>query len=248
MAEQTGGTPAVNSVLHSVRILEWLAAQPEAQSLTEISRALTLHKTTVYRTLRTLEGVQWVTQSPESGKYTLGSRTLLLAGAAASRCTPHGLIAEEMHRLAEQFHELVVLAAVRGGTGLCIDLVKSQHNLSLVTAVGYVVPLSAGATGKTLLAAQEEDFRTRFLSALPPAQRGTVARAVEDIRLRGWGQTVGEVDVGAAAVAIPVTVGGERCALSISGPAERLRALGWENLRTALTQAVGRFRQKEALL
>ena len=53
MVDQSS-SPYVNSVLHAVRILELYAAQRrESLSLTGISRALSLHKTTVYRILRT---------------------------------------------------------------------------------------------------------------------------------------------------------------------------------------------------
>ena len=45
-------TPMVNSVLHATKILDYYASQRrEYLSLTEISRAVGLHKTTVYRIL-----------------------------------------------------------------------------------------------------------------------------------------------------------------------------------------------------
>ena len=48
-------TPMVNSVLHATKILDYYASQRrEYLSLTEISRAIGLHKTTVYRILRTI--------------------------------------------------------------------------------------------------------------------------------------------------------------------------------------------------
>ena len=46
-------TPMVNSVLHATKILDYYASQRrEYLSLTEISRAIGLHKTTVYRILK----------------------------------------------------------------------------------------------------------------------------------------------------------------------------------------------------
>lgn len=54
-------TPLVHSVLHATRLLELYAAQrKESLSLTEISQALGLHKTTVYRLLRTLQYAGWI--------------------------------------------------------------------------------------------------------------------------------------------------------------------------------------------
>lgn len=54
----------VHSVLHAVRVLEFFASHPEEHlSLTDVSRGLQMHKTTVYRILRTLQSVGWVEQS-----------------------------------------------------------------------------------------------------------------------------------------------------------------------------------------
>ena len=132
----------VHSVLHAVRVLEFFASHPEEHlSLTDVSRGLQMHKTTVYRILRTLQSVGWVEQSQASGKYRLGSGAMVLAAAAARRHSQRDLIAEEMARLAEDFHELVVLATVQNGSGQCVDLVRSKHSLSVAAAVGYSVPL-----------------------------------------------------------------------------------------------------------
>ena len=72
-------TPMVNSVLHATKILDYYASQRrEYLSLTEISRAIGLHKTTVYRILRTLQSVGWIEQSSTNGQYRLGSGILMM--------------------------------------------------------------------------------------------------------------------------------------------------------------------------
>lgn len=239
------GVQPVHSVLHAVRILEFFASCPEeALSLTDISRSLQIHKTTVYRLLRTLQAAGWVEQSAASGKYRLGSGAILLSAAACARRTGRELVTEEMSRLAEEFQELVVLAAVQNGSGRCVDLVKSKHSLSVMTAVGYSVPLQAGATGKTLLAAQPRAFRDSFLSTLPPAQAQTLRSQVEEILRQGFCYSENEVDLGAAAVAVPLRLQEEGLALSISGPIDRLRHLGAAPIRDSLQAAVRRLEQK----
>lgn len=236
-----------HSVLHAVRILELYAAQGEEfLSLTQISRLLSLHKTTVYRILRTLQSVGWIEQSAASGQYRLGSGVMLAAGAAASRRTSRDLILEEMKRLAETFNETVVLCAVRGETGICVELVKSSHTLSMQTAAGYVVPFHAGASGKTLLAAQTDDTAARLLARCPEPERAALYRQVRQIRSDGYCCTESEADQGAAAVSVPLIVDRERYALSISGPLERLRGLGYPELCLALKEAAGRIERKNA--
>ena len=125
-------TPAVHSVLHAIRILELYAAQRrESLSLTEISKALGLHKTTVYRILRTLQQAGWMEQSAKTGKYYLGTGILLVASAVSVHNTSRDLLSEEMHRLAEKFNETVVLSVLLGHTGICADLAKSRHRLGV---------------------------------------------------------------------------------------------------------------------
>ena len=186
----------------------------------------------------------WVEQSQVSGKYRLGSGAMVLAAAAARRHSQRDLIAEEMARLAEKFHELVVLATVQNGSGQCVDLVRSKHSLSVAAAVGYSVPLQAGATGKALLSAQPDAFVEEFLKGFPAAQ----GRQVEEIRRQGFCWSESEVDQGVTAVAVPLTLRGGTYAMSISGPTDRLRAIGTDTLRQALSDAVRKLRQKDAAL
>lgn len=243
--ERPPGVQQVNSVLHAVRILELFAAQgQEYLSLTQISRSLGIHKTTVYRLLRTLQSVGWIQQSESNGQYRLGSGILLAASAVTIRRTGHDLITEEMEQLAQRFNEMVVLATVHDGTGICVDLVKSRYNLSMMTAVGYPVPLNAGATGKTLLAAQPDDQVCRLTQHLPAAEISPLLETINQIRTQGYCFSEGEVDLGASAVAVPLHLGDTIYVMSISGPGERLRQIGYESLRIALQESVRRIQQK----
>ena len=178
------GIQPVHSVLHAVRILEFFASSPEESlSLTEISRGLGIHKTTVYRLLRTLQSAGWVEQSAASGKYRLGSGAILLSAAACARRT-------------------------------------------------------------SLLAAQPQAFCDAFLASLPPAQARTLGEQVAEIRRQGFCCSENEVDLGAAAMAVPLRLQGEGLALSISGPIDRLRQLGAAPIRDALQAAIRRLEQK----
>ena len=138
-------TPLVHSVLHATRILELYASQrKESLSLTEISRALDLHKTTVYRLLRTLQYLGWIRQSPKPDGIAWAPAFLLVASAVSVHNTSRDLLSEEMHRLAEKFNETVVLSVLLGHTGICVDMAKSRHRLGIAGERGYIVPLQIG--------------------------------------------------------------------------------------------------------
>lgn len=246
---EVSSTPMVNSVLHATKILEYYASQREEYlSLTEISQATHMHKTTVYRILRTLQSVGWIEQSDANGKYRLGTGILLVASAVSVHNTTRGLISEEMHKLSELHNETIVLSALRGSTGICVDMLKSRHSLSIVPENGYIVPLHIGATGKTLLAAQPPETIERILAEFPEDSAAELRNKVEEIQKAGYAVTEGEVDMGVAAVAVPLVMADGIYTLSISGPAERMQQLGYGVLKESLQAAAERIRQKERAL
>lgn len=245
-------TPLVHSVLHATRILELYASQRrESLSLTEISKALDLHKTTVYRLLRTLQYAGWIRQSPRTGRYCLGTGILLVASAVSVHNTSRDLLSEEMHRLAEQFNETVVLSVLLGHTGICVDLAKSRHRLGIAGERGYIVPLQIGASGKTLLAAQSEELRNTIIEELYPEDR-TKQRLLKNQLLQilrdGSCVSEGEVDQGVAAIAMPLHLKEKLFVLSISGPIERLQKIGYPTLQQGLAETVRRLEQKSQML
>lgn len=242
-------TPMVNSVLHATKILEYYASQREEYlSLTEISQATKMHKTTVYRILRTLQSVGWIEQSDVNGKYRLGTGILLVASAVSVHNTTRGLISEEMHKLSELHNETIVLSALRGNTGICVDMLKSRHSLSIVPENGYIVPLHIGATGKTLLSAQAPETIDRILAGLPEETALDLRKQIGEIQKAGCCITEGEVDMGVAAISVPLIMSEGIYALSISGPVERMHQLGYDVLKISLQEAVERIRRKERAL
>ena len=242
-------TPMVNSVLHATKILEYYASQREEYlSLTEISQATKMHKTTVYRILRTLQSVGWIEQSDVNGKYRLGTGILLVASAVSVHNTTRGLISEEMHKLSELHNETIVLSALRGNTGICVDMLKSRHSLSIVPENGYIVPLHIGASGKTLLSAQTPETIERILAEFPEETALDLRKQIEEIQKAGYCITEGEVDMGVAAISVPLIMSEGIYALSISGPVERMHQLGYDGLKVSLQEAVERIRQKERAL
>jgi DNA-binding IclR family transcriptional regulator len=205
-ADDTSTTPQVNSVIHAIKIMELFAVkQKKYLTLSEISQSLQMHKTTVYRILRTLQTVGWVNQFEAGGKYSLGSGVLLVTAAVVYNYKRRDLIEEEMQKLSNRFNELVVLTTVRGDMGVCVDLVKPKNNLSYLVGSSYVVPFNAGATGKTLFAVQPDEVINRVLPRLPASGNKALIEQIKDIQgqgllpLRRRGRPGGSGGSGAAA-------------------------------------------------
>lgn len=252
MSEQNNdkkSIPTINSVIHATQILELYAAQREPYlSLTQISKSLNMHKTTVYRILRTLESVGWIEQSEVTGQYRLGTGVLLVSSAVAVQHTSRSLIAEEMRKLSRLYNETVVLCALRGAVGICVDMVKSKHSLSIVPENGYIVPLHIGATGKTLLSAQPDHVIAPILATLDDQRAAALAAQLEVIRTQGSCISEGEVDLGVAAICVPLVQNDNIYTLSVSGPQERIQRIGYEAIKDSLLHTASEITRKSEKL
>jgi DNA-binding IclR family transcriptional regulator len=238
----------VNSVLHATQILELYASQKvEYLSLTEISRALHMHKTTVYRILQTLQSVGWIEQSEVTSQYKLGSGMLLVASAVSVHLTTRNIILGEMQKLSVLYNETVVLSALRGSIGLAIDMVKSRQSLAVDPSNGYIVPLDLGASGKVLLAAQTPETIKNILQEYPPEKRVVMEETTRKIQRTGYCYSEAEVDPGVAAVAVPLSSTDYNYALTLSGPIERIRAFGIDRLTESLQITAENIKMKTSI-
>ena len=249
MKNNVSTTPLVNSVLHATKILELYAAQKEEYlSIAQISSALAMHKTTVYRILRTLQSVGWIEQSAESRNYRLGNSIQLVASAVSVHQSSRSIIYDEMQKLSSQFNETVILSAITDKTGICIDLVKTKHRLALATESGYIVPVDAGATGKTLLAAQAEKLQKAILAQYSLTKIQILKKQLALIAQQGYCFSESEVEIGVAAIAVPLPLETVTYVLSISGPSVRLKQLNYKILLHALQHSVLNIQRKCANL
>ena len=118
------------------------------------------------------------------------------------------------------------------------------------------MPLHATATGKVLLAS----FGFEELSALwnapdsgsPPTPSRPAAHLADlnRTRDRGWGATIGELELGLNSVAVPVRGPGDRIAgaLSVSASDEHLHPDDFKDIARILTQAADEILTRLQLL
>lgn len=225
------GETGLQSVARAVRALELIAEAGEL-GVTELGRRLGVHKATASRLVATLAERGLVERDPSSEKYRLGFGLIRLAGAAMAGLdlvrTAHPIVED----LAGRTRETVNLGVLSGGAVVYVDQVSGTRAIVSVSWVGRRTPLHATSNGKVLLASMPDAERERLLFA--PLERATPSTIVDvgvllgqlrEVRLRGYAQTVEELEEGLNAVAAPVRQadGQVIAALSVSGPAFRMR-------------------------
>lgn len=224
---------SLRSVNRALRALEVIAEDGEI-GVTELGRRLGVHKATASRLAATLADHGMLERDPVGGRYRLGFGILRLAAAAVADVDLVMLGRPVVEELAESTRETVNLG-VRSGDGVVyIDQVNGARSIVSVSWVGRRTAMHCSASGKVLLAWMDEADRDRILTtALERATEkteidpGALRAQLAEVRRRGWGQTVGELEEGLNAVAAPLFRGDGSvlAALSVSGPAFRLRAI-----------------------
>lgn len=216
----------VRAVERSLDILSCFIEDNEL-SLTDISKRLSLNKSTVYRLLNTLEKKGFLIRSLENDKYHLGYRLWELSKNLNGKDDPAALFLPLMKKLRDDIDETVTLYVRDGIERIRIQSVESNQPIRRVAPIGVRLPLSVGASSKVLIAFEEEREVEQILNQLE-IQHGINKSAfydiIKEIYQNGYATSFEERESGAAALAFPVLTTTKHliAALAISGPINRL--------------------------
>jgi IclR family acetate operon transcriptional repressor len=239
------GGGGLRSVGRAVRALE-LIAEGGDMGVSELGRKLDVHKATASRLLATLADRGLVERDPFSERYRLGFGLIRLAGAAMTGLDLVRSARPILEELAERTRETVNVGVVSGDGVVYVDQVAGSRAIVTVNWVGQRTPLHCTSNGKVLMAFMEQRELDRMLGR--PLERCTprsitdpaaLRSQLDDVRRRGWAQTLEELEEGLNAVAAPVRQADGRvtAALSVSGPAFRMRAVDLPRIALLTTEA-----------
>ena len=129
--------PRSNSTISTVAaILRCFTVDEPECGVTEIAEAVGLHKSSVSRTLRTLEAERMVAQNPETKKYRLNWGLLSIVGPLLSHLDLRSLAYPTMKELAEQTRETVSLCVFDGVEAIVVEQVQGTEMIRHVTPIG----------------------------------------------------------------------------------------------------------------
>jgi DNA-binding IclR family transcriptional regulator len=227
--QESGGN--LQSVRRALLALELISEHGEL-GVTELGRKLGVHKATASRLIATLAERGFVERDPLTEKFRLGYGLISLAGSAVGGNDLVRAARPILDELAERTTETVNLGVLTGDSVVYVDQITGTRAIVSVSWVGRRTPLHCTSNGKVILAFSTEVERERLLRApltkLTPKTITDVRKLraqLEEIRVRGYAQTMEELEEGLNAVSAPVRgMNGELvAALSVSGPAFRMR-------------------------
>ncbi len=239
------------AALRAVRLLKLFTPERPELRLAEISDKSGLNKTTTHRLLQALHSESLVERNRDSGTYRLGPVLMALGVQALSSNDLRLRARPLLKKLANDSGETATLEVPIDDTMLILDEVTSRHFVGAAGNVGTRWPVHATSTGKAVIAFDEHGMarigdELRALTNRTIADRRQLEAELENVRRRGYAQTVDELEDGFSGVATVVRgrAGDVIGALSICGPTQRLPAERRTRLGATLKEAAERLQPR----
>jgi DNA-binding IclR family transcriptional regulator len=205
--------PQVPAATKTLRVLRFLASQPDPVPLDRIMRACDLARSTAYHLVNAMIAEGFVVHLPEERRYGLGVAAFEV-GSGYSRQAPLQRIARRpLAELVDRTGQSAHLAISHGRDVLYVLEERAPGRPPLVTDVGVRLPAHLTASGRAMLAqlpaAQVRALypdRSMFVDrhGIGPATPSALRAVLSETRQRGYAIEDGEVTPGFASVAAPV--------------------------------------------
>ncbi len=224
---RTKRTGSVQSIERAFSILELMADQGGAATVSQLAASSGLPLPTIHRLVRTLVDIGYVAQEP-SRQYVLAPRLVRLGESASGML--HVWARPELVKLVDQLGESANLAMLDGDQIVYVVQEQSRQSMRMFTEVGRRVLPHCTAVGKALMATMPADEVRAILqrTGMPRYTPNTITQlddftaALQKIAGQGYAIDEGEQEVGVRCVAVAVPNTPSRLALSVSGPATRM--------------------------
>ena len=232
----------INSVDRALDVIEYLSQTGGNISVSQISKDLDLYKSTVYRTLVTLENRGYVVQDEESERYSIGPK--LYAYSLTPRKKELWLkdtLLPYMQDINDKFKDAVNLGVMdKDEHGIyelqLIASCKSQYTLGAAADLSAQTECYCASMGKCLLAFTEgvdlivyKSFDMRGFTENTITTYAGLKKELDKVREQHYALDNEEREVGLFCVAVPVINNGSAVAsISLSGPTARVRDIGFD--------------------
>ena len=216
----------INAVDRALDMLIYMYNAGTEVSITKISEDMGVYKSTVFRTLATLEAKGFVTKNPETEKYSLGIRLYIMGTSIGEKIGIH-----------DEFNEAVnvsILERNEKDIYRSVMIYKEENNqiLRFNSEVGSRNDCHCAAVGKCLLAFSENidlsiyDQRPMIkYTEHTIVTRKELEKELEKVRLQGFAVDDEEREMGLTCIGAPIFKNGQYAvaAISLSGPTSRIK-------------------------
>ncbi len=214
-----------------LNILNLLSVKPKGLTLTEISEAIDVPKSTLYPIIQTMLERNFLSLEKSSLKYSIGISTFCIGASYSRNKNMLDFIQKIMKNIVSTINETCQMGILDGYNVLYIlkeDPIK-DIDIRLISYVGKRIPAYCTALGKALLSEYNiEEIKTLYPDGLKPITKNTITdfsvleEELKKIRETHVATEVEEVTEFLRCYAVPLTSKGKTtAAISISIPTFR---------------------------
>ncbi|MGN8967296.1 IclR family transcriptional regulator [Intestinimonas sp. HCP28S3_D6] len=227
----------IQSVDRALEIMIYLYHEGKETSITKIAADLGVYKSTVYRTLVTLENRGFVRKNPETEKYWLGNRLFVLGKGVENRMGLPEIVRPYAKKLYDAYCEVVNVSILERNPDdvyRSVIILKEESNRQVLTVnppVGSSSECYCSSVGKCLLAYSADiDLGVYETHPMRPHTDHTITTVaalrseLAKVRDRGYALDHEELEYGLTCIGAPILdqKGEAVAAISLSGPTSRM--------------------------
>lgn len=236
------------TVEKALRVLELLSTYGQPVRLAELSRELSMNKSTTYRLLEKMSQLGYVRQGPEDSRYMLTTRMWAIGVRAFRNFDIRAWARRHLEDMEREVHETAVLAVLEGDDVVIVDKLDSEQAVQTLSPLGSRSPLHCSSLGKAMLMGDPDQlfprlkrlqkFTDKTISSIP-ALREAIARATA----AGVAEAYDEYAIGVSGVSAPI-LGVDGALLGVVGisvPTIRAEGKHLEDIKATVRHHAGKL-------
>ena len=236
-------TNYIQSIERAFKILRCFENH-EVLGVTELSKMVKLHKSTVFNIVATLEHERILVKVEGGSRYKLGVELFRLGTSVDASLRK--VAYPYLEKLSKMFLETVNLVGRNGNNIIYIEKFESPSSMLINTEGGKMLPLYCTAAGKAIMSQLDEEALESALSnetyikftAHTRSDRDSVIHDLDEGRRKGYWEDLEEFENGLVCVSVPIKVNNVVvAAISVSGPVGRMTP----ERRAEIGQALNNF-------
>jgi len=222
----------IKSLDRALDILELIVDRENGMGVTEISRELEIHKSTVYRLLDTLKFRDFLEKNEDNHKYISGIKLFELSSKVLNDIDSRVRVRPYLEELMQKTKETIHLGILDSGEVIYLDKVESTATIRMYSQVGKRVPAHSTSLGKAIMAHLSEERVREILKekGLEKNTNNTITELdkfldhLEKVRKQGYAVDDEEQEEDIRCIAGPIFNhrGDVVAAFSISAPITRM--------------------------
>lgn len=207
-------TSQVPAAVRALRVLKYLASQPEPVTLAAVVHAVELPRSSAYHLLNAMITEGFVTHLEDEHRYALGVSAFEVGSGYSRQAPLQRLARRPLAELVDALGESGHLVVLHGREVFYVVEERAARRPPLVSDVGVRLPAQITASGRAILAqlpgAQVRALfpdRSAFVTrhGTGPTSLTALTSELSQTRQRGYATEDGEVTPGWSSVAVAVT-------------------------------------------